>query len=163
MTNDMLRAQLREVAERRAVRDDIEAAVKAAREAFEASIAQQVQELAQAKADAAASEDAARALIVAIYQTTQNKKPADGAGVQVRTTLEYDAAEALAAAKRMGVAVIPESLNVKLFETLAKQAPEAFPFVRVVEEPVATLGTDLSAYLAAPAPVLPPVTDEVPF
>lgn len=163
MTNEMLRAQLREVAERRAVRDDIEAAVKAAREAFEATIANQVQELAQAKAAASASEEAARALIVAVYQTTGEKKPADGAGVQVRTKLEYDEAEAFAKAKAMGVAVVPEKLDTKAFEKIAKASPESFPFVRVVEEPVATLGTDLSAYLAAPAPVLPPVTAEAPI
>lgn len=163
MTTDMLRVQLREVAERRAVRDDIEAAVKAACEAFEATIAQQVQELAQAKADAAASEDAARALIVAIYQTTGSKKPAEGAGVQVRTKLEYDEADAFAKAKQMGVAIVPEKLDAKAFEKIAKASPESFPFVRVVEEPVATLGSDLSAYLAEPAPVLPPVTDGMPF
>lgn len=163
MTTDTLRAQLREVAERRAIRDDIATAVTAARAAFEASIAAQVQALAQAKADADASETAARALIVAIYEVTGDKKPAEGAGVQVRTKLEYDEAQALAWAREHRMAIVPEKLDAPAFAKIAKASPDSFPFVRVVEEPIATLGGDLSAYLAAPAPVLPPVTTEAPF
>lgn len=138
----LLTAQLREVAERRAA----------------LAFAQAKYDEERAVQDA---EAATRAMILQGYAADGNKKPADGAGVQVRTKLEYDAAEAFAKAKQMGVAIVPEQLDVKAFEKIAKASPESFPFVKVLEDPSATLASDLSQYLEADTRT--PDTHTAPF
>lgn len=167
MTTDLLRQQLAEVAERRANAETCASLVKTLRDDFEAEHAEVIAAAATAKAALADAEASARALIVAIYETTGSKAPAVGASVRVSTKLEYDPAEAFAKAKAMGVAVIPESLDVKAWEKIVKASPATFPFVRVVEQPSATLASDLSAYLA-PAPsdaadLTPNEIAEIPF
>lgn len=159
-STDILRQQIAEVARRRAERDEHKARVAALRAQFEADIAPLVEEAQIAAQACSESEEAARQLVVAIYETTGEKKPLEGAAVRVSTKLQYDKEEAFAKAKAMGVAIVPETLDVKAFEKIAKASPDSFPFVQVVEEPSATLASDLSAYLT---PVTEPTTVEAPF
>lgn len=154
--NAMLAEQLREVATRRQARDEAQARVKALRAQFEADIASLV-EAAQSAAQACAeSEEAARALTVALYEATGNKAPAEGAAIRLTTKLAYDDADALAWAKQTGMALVPETIDRKALEKIAKASP--LPFVTITQEPSATLASDLSAYLA-PAPA----SEEAPF
>lgn len=144
--NAMLTEQMREVATRRQTRDEAQARVKALRAQFEADIASLV-EAAQLAAQACAeSEEAARALTVALYQTTGDKAPAEGAAIRLTTKLAYDDADALAWAKQTGMALIPESLDRKALEKIAKASQ--LPFVTITQEPSATLASDLTQYLA---------------
>ena len=152
--NAMLAEQLREVATRRQSRDEAQARVKALRAQFEADIEPLV-EAAQVAAQACAeSEEAARALTVALYEATGNKAPAEGAAIRLTTKLAYDDADALAWAKQTGMALIPESVDRKALEKIAKASP--LPFVTVTQEPSATLASDLTAYLT-------PTREEAPF
>ena len=142
---EILRQQVAEVAARRADRDEVAATVKALREQFEASIAHHTARLKTLNDAVASSEASARAIAVALYHTTGEKKPTEGVQIKVTTKLVYDPAEAFAKAKAMGVAIVPEALDVKAFEKIAKASRDSFPFVEVVEEPTATLGSDLSS------------------
>lgn len=151
-STDILRQQLADVAARRELAETLTADVNAKYKAFEQTIAAELAAAATARNALAEAENGARALIVAIYQTTGEKQPAEGAAVRLTTKLQYDKDEAFAKAKAMGVAIVPEALDVKAFEKIAKASPDSFPFVQVVEEPSATLASDLSVYLAtAPA------------
>lgn len=163
MTPDLLRQQLAEVARLRAVADNANAWLKAKREEFEASISTEVQSVNVARAALAESESNARALIVAIYETSGDKKPAEGASVRLTTKLTYTDEDALAWAREKKMALIPESVDRKALEKIAKVTP--LPFVTITEEPSATLASDLSQYLApVEVPVETPVESaEAPF
>lgn len=158
-TTDILRAQVREVAQRRADRDALAAQLRDVRAAFEATLGDLPARLKGASEAVAMSEDAARKLAEAIYATTQEKKPCDGVQVKVGTVYEYDAAQAFAWAQQTQMALIPESLDVKAFEKIAKATP--LPFVTAREEGRAQIATDLSAYL--PAVVTPADVEALPF
>ena len=90
-----------------------------------------------------------RALTLSAYEQNGDRRPALGVEVKVQTRYEYDSGEAFVKAKAMGVAIVPESLDAKAFEKIVKASPESFPFVRIVTEPTAQIGRDLSAYLAS--------------
>jgi len=165
MTPDLLRQQLAEVAERRAKAETCASLVKVLREDFEAEHADVIAEAARAKAALAESEANARALIVAIYETSGDKKPAEGASVRLTTKLTYTDEDALAWCRETKMALIPESVDRKALERIAKVTP--LPFVTITEEPSATLASDLSQYLA-PAPsdaadLTPNEIAEIPF
>lgn len=154
--NAMLAEQMREVATRRQARDDARGRVSALRAQFESDIASLV-EAAQIAAQACSeSEEAARALTVALYEATGNKAPADGAAIRLTTKLAYDDADALAWAKQTGMALVPESVDRKALEKIAKASP--LPFVTITQEPSATLASDLSAYLTPTT-----ASEEAPF
>ena len=92
------------------------------------------------------SEAQLRAAAEATYRETGEKAPAPGVKIQIRTGLQYSEPEAFAWAKQAGIAVLPEKLDVKAFEKIAKATP--LPFVQAVETPAATIATDLDAALA---------------
>lgn len=144
---ELLRAQLAEVAARRAARDAAVAELKAKREQFDRDYAEIIDEAARTGMMLAESENSARALIVAIYQSDpqKNKQIADGAAVKVTKVYTYDAGKALAWARETKMALIPESVDRKALERIAKATP--LPFVTITEEPSATLASDLSQYL----------------
>ena len=158
---DILRQQLAEVAKRRAERDALAAELKDARAAFEATLGDKAARLKGLAEAVAMSEDAARKLAEAIYATTQDKKPCDGVQVKVGTVYEYDAAQAFAWAQQTKMALIPESLDVKAFEKIAKATP--LPFVTAREEGKAQLATDLSAYLPPVATITGGDLASLPF
>jgi len=90
-------------------------------------------------------ESQAREAALAVYAETGNKKPADGVGIRVYQRLRYDVAEVMAWCKEHAPVFVIETLDKKPFE---KAAPDmAGAPVIVEEEPTATLGKDLSAYL----------------
>lgn len=159
-TTSILTEQVREVATRRAERDALAAEVKDARAAFEATLGDKLARLKGLNEAVAMSEDAAKRLAEAIHATTGEKKPCEGVQVKVSTVQEYDPAQALAWARTTQMALIPESLDVKAFEKIAKASP--LPFVTVREEGKAQLATDLSAYLA-PVTITPTETEALPF
>lgn len=92
------------------------------------------------------SEAQLRAAAEAHYRETGEKAPAPGVKIQLRTRLRYTISEAVAWAKQTGVAILPERLDEKAFEKIAKATP--LPFVQTYEDPQATLATDLDAALA---------------
>lgn len=85
---------------------------------------------------------------LAHYAATGERKPFQGVEVKVKSVLSYDTAEALAWAKSTTLALVPESLDVKAFEKLAKAT--ALPFVTVHDRPQAQIARDLSAVLPDP-------------
>jgi len=155
----LLQQQLREVAERRIARDLAAGELKAKRAAFDLEHAALLADVERTAAALAESEKSARTFAVAIYEADKSSKTlCEGVAIRVSTKLVYDPTAALARAKVMGVAVIPESLDTKAFEKIAKASPESFPFVSFVDEPSAALGSDLSVYLT---PV--PTTEGAPL
>tara|TARA_Y100000310_G_scaffold246164_2_gene251295 strand:- start:457 stop:915 length:459 start_codon:yes stop_codon:yes gene_type:complete len=74
------------------------------------------------------------------YRETGNKAPAPGVGVREITKLEYDAKEAFAWATHHEMAL---KLDVPVFERIVKTSP--ISFVRVYQEPQATISQDLGA------------------
>lgn len=158
-TIDILRAQVREVAQRRADRDALAAQLRDVRAAFELSLGDLPARLKGATEAVAMSEDAARKLGEAIYATTGEKKPTDGVAIKETNVYSYDAAQALAWARETHMALVPESLDVKAFEKIAKATP--LPFVTHSIEGKAQLASDLSAYLSAV--VTPTDVEALPF
>lgn len=164
-TIDILRAQVREVAQRRAERDALAAELKDARAAFEATLGDKPARLKGLVEAVAMSEDAAKKLGEALHAATKNKAPVDGLSIKEMNVYSYSKSDAFAWAKEKGLALIPESLDVAAFEKIAKATP--LPFVTHTVEGKAQLASDLSAYLApAPsdaAPLTPQELSEVPF
>ena len=133
------------------------AGLKAARETFERL---QGDAIAAAKQDAAAvdvAETALRAIVAAHYHATHEKKPAPGVEVKLRSNVHYNADEAFQWAKQAGVAILPERLDVKAFEKIAKAS--RLPFCYEVVEPLVTIATDLDKALAA-VPAAIPASEE---
>lgn len=133
------------------------ARVKAAREAFERTYAIAIAESRQDAAAVEIAETALRAIVAECYAATAEKKPAPGVEVKTRATLSYDRAEALRWGKSVGMALVPESLDVKAFEKIAKAT--RLDFVTYGEEPMVTIATDLDKALAA-APAAIPASQE---
>lgn len=113
--------------------------------------------------DLATAETKLREMVLAAYAETGDKKPVSGVAIQLRTRLKYDVADAV----RWAISNWRESLlsiNRGDFERVAKAlaaagADDALGFVELVQEPAATIATDLSAFATdAPAEAL-----EVPF
>lgn len=147
---EVLRQQMREVAQRRAERDALAAEIKDARAAFEATLGDKLALLKGLNEAVAMSEDAAKKLAEAIYETTASKQPATGVQIKVQTVYEYDSDNALRWAQATGMALVPSSLDVKAFEKIAKATP--IPFVAQREVPRVQLASDLAEYLVADAP-----------
>jgi len=96
-------------------------------------------------------EAAVRAMGLALYTETGEKKPCPGVSIAVRTTFDYPTAEALAWAKVTGIALVPETLDVRTFAKVIAAMPEKPAFVKVVETPQAQIATDLERALAGAA------------
>lgn len=73
--------------------------------------------------------------------------------------MSYDDTAALAWARETKMALVPESLDRKNFEKIAKATP--LPFVTYRQEPRVTLATQLNAALLV-EPVVEPVPATVP-
>lgn len=87
-------------------------------------------------------------LTIQAFQETGNKKPAPGVGIRVYKSLKYnpDAALAWAKANNLDAAI---QLNKSNFEKYAKGVADVMPldFVEYLEEPKATISSDLSMHL----------------
>ena len=92
-------------------------------------------------------ESVAKAALLAHFQRTGESDPVTGASVKMFTVLVYDYAAALAWAHEKQMALVPESLDVKAFEKIAKVTP--LPCVSIRTEHRAQLSAALGA---VPAP-----------
>lgn len=90
-----------------------------------------------------------KALAEAAYRATGDVMPAPGITVKLVTKLRYSAAEAFAWARDTHMALIPEQLDVKAFEKIAKAT--TLPFVTTETEPKVTIASDLDKALAVVA------------
>jgi len=94
--------------------------------------------LTQAGAGVAVEEARLRELTLQAYHETGNKTPLVGIGIRVMTRLSYEAKEAMAWALEHKLAL---KLDTSAFEKIAKTS--SLPFVIALEEPQATIATDL--------------------
>jgi len=148
MPDSGLLDQVRRTAAARNDYADLEAGYRRYVEAFKQDTAALSISIAEAKSRVLAEEGSLRAMALAAYERDpENKHPAPGVGISVKLTLDYDALEALAWARSTRMAVLPESLDAKAFEKIAKASPSSFEFVTVVPVPSATLASDLNAAL----------------
>lgn len=101
--------------------------------------------LTQALAEVDMYEKQIREEAARLYQEKREKQPHPAVKVILKTKLQYVPEIALEWCKQnLTPAVIPESLDVKTFEKLAKEVkPE---FVTIVEEPQAQIAQDLSKF-----------------
>lgn len=104
------------------------------------------EEIALLKAEIVQAEISIKNAAVAHYRATGEVKPTAGVAVKLFDTLCYDPKDADAWTREVKLARIPESLDVKSFEKIAKSAD--LPFVTFVPEPRATIATDLPKVLA---------------
>ncbi len=100
-------------------------------------------------AEVDAAETVVRTLALAQYDASGSLNPTPGVAVKLYETLHYEADAALAWAREKQMALVPESLNRKAFEKIAKATP--LPFVSVVTEPKAQIATDLDKALGGAA------------
>ena len=88
-----------------------------------------------------------RSYTVSIFENTGERHPHPAVGVRVYTKLQYDKDEALHWSQRH----LPKALKLdkRFFEKHAKGVAETqpIPFVQIVEEPRATVSSDLSEYV----------------
>lgn len=160
MTTPLLRQLAERVADARDVAAGFDQMVSEKRAAFDAANAELLRQQAAARARRDAAEQELRALALATYQTTREKNPAPGVVVKVGQSLVYDDALALAWAHETGLALVPESVDRKALEKIAKATP--LPFVSYEEKPVVTLATDMEAALFLAGPPERPAPEPVP-
>ena len=162
MTDQTLTQLTAAVARARAAEAGLAGRVKALKEEQAAALAPHLAELKAAQLAVEQAETEAKARAVAEWNATpaeaRTKKLLEGVGIQEREVFTYDQEKAFAWAQEKKLALIPESLDVKAFESFVKTSPATFPFVTRTMEPVATLAKDLSRYLDAT-----PKTPETPF
>ena len=111
------------------------------REEFNAANKAHFDECEEARKAVAAAETTVRALADADYAANKNMNPCPGVTVKTFSVLRYAKDRALAWAKEKGMAVVPESLDEKAFEKIAKAA--RLDFVEFAEEPRVQVATDL--------------------
>lgn len=121
------------------------AGVAEKRKAFDATVADELAAIEGTKRRLEAEEAEVRGLALIVAEQTGNKKPAPG--VEVVTTKQYDVDEKAAFewAKVTGMALIPESVDVKAIKKIA--TVQSLHFVTVSEVPSVRLATDLTKAL----------------
>ena len=146
-TPDMgaLAEQVRRVAALRRNVAALDAVLFERRRAFEDGVADLNAQKGAANAETNAAEQVVRALALAHYHATQDKAPTPGVSVKLYEELGYDDAEAFAWAKEKQMALVPESLNRKAFEKIARATP--LDFVNFIDEPRVQIATDLDKAL----------------
>jgi len=106
-------------------------------QAYERSTKMRIAELENAIREAALKE----------YAENGNKRPHSAIAVRINKRLRYDINAALEYCRKHFDAAVEVVLNTKVFE---KAAPNLdLDFVQVVEEPQATIASDLTPYLPA--------------
>ena len=137
------------------VRRDLDAAAQAVARAKQA-----LEETAEAKALAElkkqqaalsgeymATDDQARALVLAEFQATANKAPAKGADISIYHEAEYDPARLLAWCQERRPTYVLLSLDVKRIDKNADDLMRDGAPLQIVERPRVRIATDLSEYL----------------
>lgn len=140
-----LRAALRSVADARANAFAASEALRLKRERFDTENVALVEYVVRLRAEVDEAEREAKALIASHYEATKETRPVAGAEVKLFSTMSYDDAVALAWARETKMALVPESLDRKNFEKIAKATP--LPFVTYGQEPRVTIASQLNAAL----------------
>jgi len=96
------------------------------------------------QSDLVQAETDLRSWAVSQYYRTGNKAPGPGVNIRMRTTVEYNDAEALEWAKAHSTCLV---LDAKTFEKAAKAGLVDAGVATIVEEPTATIATDLGKAL----------------
>jgi len=95
------------------------------------------------------ADDTLREALVELYEKTHEKHFDVGCAVRVSELYDYQIGMALTWAKENArIAVVPESLNCKVFEGFCKDEKLRPDFVIVSEKVTATIPTDLSKHVA---------------
>lgn len=115
-------------------------------EAFKKALAPYVDKIKRAQARLIDAEVELRSAALKEFEATGNKKPVAGVEVKLFEELHFDHDVALAWAREHNIALLPERLDVKTFEKVAKTTKP--DFVTVVERPQVTLAKDLDKALA---------------
>lgn len=139
--NDLVSELARARAELAGVRAQLEALMAndaiVEAQAYERSTKMRIAELENAIREAALKE----------YAENGNKRPHSAIAVRINKRLRYDVNAALEYCRKHFDAAVEVVLNTKVFE---KAAPNLdLDFVQVVEEPQATIASDLTPYLPA--------------
>lgn len=127
----------------------LSATYRAKREAFDADTADLCGLREAEEADLAAAERTVCALALSHYEATQDKAPTLGVAIKLFESLDYDPDAAFAWAKEKQMALVPESLDRKAFERIAKAT--SLPFVSVSTEARAQIARDLDKALGGVA------------
>jgi hypothetical protein len=143
---DQLAAQVRRVADLRRRQGEVDTKIEEARAAFLESIKALIEEAKQLGSERAAAEEMLRASTLAHYEQTKETKPTVGVQVKLYTQLEYDLEKADKWTRERGLARIPEQLDRKAFEKIAKATP--IDFVVEKQVPRVTIATDLEKVLS---------------
>jgi hypothetical protein len=143
---EQLADQVRRVAELRRRQNEVNAKIEEARAAFLESIKALAKEAEQLGSERASAEEMLRASTLAHYQQTKETRPTAGVQVKLYTQLEYDLEKADKWTRERGLARIPERLDQRGFEKIAKATP--IDFVEVKQVPKVTIATDLEKVLS---------------
>jgi hypothetical protein len=122
-------------------------ALAEARHVFDVAHATETLDIAEWRLRVESAEMGLKALALAHYKLTGEQAPTPGVAVKLFETLDYALDVAFAWAKEKGLALIPEQLNVRAFEKIAKATP--LPFVTVTKTPSAQISTDLDKVLGS--------------
>jgi hypothetical protein len=147
-------AQVRQVAELRRRQHEVSTKLVEARKAFFESIKPLTEEAGQLDSECDAAEATLRASVLAHYEQTEETRPTAGVQVKLYTHLDYDPEKADKWTRERGLAriperIIPETLDRKAFEKIAKATPIDFVVNR--QEPKVTIATDLEKALSGSA------------
>lgn len=141
MTDLSLRAHVERLAVLREEVAQRMAAIAQQRDAFEQSIGTERLNLTAARLTLEACEADVRGLALVAHETTGNAKPCAGVSVVMTKDYTIDEAAALVWAKQTGMALIPESVDLKGVRKIATVQP--LLFVTVTETPAVRISTDL--------------------
>lgn len=149
-----IRNALRLVADARADADAATEALKLKRALFASENAALTEHEASMKKVADVFETQAKSVLLAHFTATGEKSPVTGGEIKMFATMGYLHEDALKWARDKNMALVPESLDAKAFEKIAKATPLAF--VVYGEEPRASIASQLNAaLLAEPVEVAP--------
>ena len=143
--HEQLAEQVQRVAQARLTHAILVEVLKAERVAFDARFAQEIEAVRVSAVAVTEAEASAKALGLAHFQMTGEKKPTPGIEVKEKSTLDYDDADALAWAKETNMALVPETFDRKAFEKIAKATD--LGFVNTIVEPQVQLASDLTPFL----------------
>jgi hypothetical protein len=147
---DQIAAQVRHIADLRRRRDEVSNKINEARRAFLESIKHLTDEANQLGSDCASAEAVLKASSLAHYEQTKATRPTDGVQVKIYTRLEYDPEMADRWTRERGLARIPERMDVRAFEKIARATP--IEFVVEKREARVTISTNLDKFISAAAP-----------
>lgn len=144
--NTALMERVQELAAQRATLAAKKAELAERKQAFDNENRELTAEINRISDSIATSEIVVRTVADEVYAANGEKKPAPGVEIKLFETISYDQQAAFAWAQQTKLALIPEQLDVKAFEKIAKATP--LPFVTKGSEARVSIATDLVKALA---------------